>query len=284
MVGGSLQVVFLVQLVLVSLVLVRAVLRTRTMRPTRRRTVPRTGEGRSVRSRRPADRPVQDEQSELLEDVARLVAERDRLEQKLAQLHDQQTREEASFRERERAALLALNAYRRATRELVAAEPLLSERIDVLRVEVAHLEQRRDALREEVAASTKASLALRERIAHGRPELDVLRRERDQLRRRLIGDGQRLRDLAHRRALLRAETEELAAELELLQQLVDQPLTLVRLSDGELRAEATRREPGISRPDAPAVIGVTDMPPAPFDLASGQVPISGSRRSPTRSH
>jgi hypothetical protein len=41
-----------------------------------------------------------------------------------------------------------------------------------------------------------------------------------------------------RRSLLRAETEELSALLELLQQLAGAPVTLTGLSDGELRDRA----------------------------------------------
>jgi len=235
---GLLRLALIVQFTLVALWLLRALLQTRTMRPSGRTSTGRTVPAGVARRWSPADRRAHDEH---LEALASLVAERERLERRLALMRDEHAREEAIHRERQRAELHDLIAHRRARMELTAAEPELVARIDDLRSEVAHLARRRDALRAEVAASIKSSQALRERIVRGRPELETLRREHERLRRSLASDRDRLRDLAQRRGVLRAESDALAAELDLLQRLVDEPLTLTRLSDGHLRHDPAPR-------------------------------------------
>jgi hypothetical protein len=91
------------------------------------------------------------------------------------------------------------------------------------------------ALADEVDASIRTSTVLRDRTVAAHRDLASLRFDRERVARRIRSSGQRLLDLERRRSVLRAETEELEALLELLQRLADQPGSLTFLSDGELR-------------------------------------------------
>jgi hypothetical protein len=269
---GLLRLALVVQFFVVALFLFRALLQSRAMRP----SVPATAGSAiavgAARRESPATRRAQEEQRDAL---AALVAERERLERSLALRRERHAREEAVLLERQRAELQELIAHRRARIELTAEEPELVERIGGLRSEVAHLVRRRDALRDEVAASIKTSQALRERMHRGRPELAMLRQEHERLHRSLASDRERLRDLAQRRAVLRAETDALAAELDMLQRLVDQPLTLAHLSDGQIRADDERRGAGVRKGALP---DVADVPVAPIEPATVTVLASARRQ------
>lgn len=243
---GSLELVLIAQFVLVSGWLLRAQLRARSMRVNDQGASSVTESEGAQMLRGPEDRG---DRAERAADLEALDAERRRLERMLARMREEYAREAEILRHKQREALLEIIAHRRTTMELEAGEPMLIQRLARLQVEVAHLERRRDALTDEVAASIRTSRALRERILRGRPELEVLRKDYERLHRCLVSDRDKLHDLARRRSVVQAETEALAAELQLLQRLVDQPLTLARLSDGELRESATRRR-GTRTPSA----------------------------------
>jgi len=242
--ASAVHVALVAQSVIVTLFLLSAMLRTRRLRQ-------QQGPSSSVQGRaRSGSRPIHDghppvapaaapissvDVASLEENAARLTAECERLTRQLDLIRVAHAEEEADFRARRRAALLEMLEYRRVAAELGAEEPHLRDRVAPLSADVDHLEHRRTALAAEIDASTRTSTAVRERAAFAKRELASLRRDRERVERRIRSGIQRLQDLARRRELLRAETEELTALLDLLQQLADQPRSLTRLSDGELR-------------------------------------------------
>ena len=173
--------------------------------------------------------------------VGELEAELARLAGDLAQLRAAHAEEEAHFRMRRREALLEMQDYRRITSGLSAEEPQLRSRVEQLRADLGHLEHRRSALAAEIAASVETSKVLRDRTLLAQRELASLCLDRERVARRIRSDGERLRDLARRRAVLRAETQELNALLEMLQRLADQPESLTALTDGEVRSSRSAR-------------------------------------------
>jgi len=206
--GGSLLVALAVQFTLVSLVFMRALQRSgrqRRERPLRRpaaqiQTTPQPFDG-------PLPRGLDD-----------LAAQRAILQSEIAQIRSDQAQEEAAFRSRRSEVLLQLHEYQRRALELAAAEPALLDRVEALRHEVEHLDRRRPELAEEIRASTRMSMILRERLALARRELRELRRDRERMHECLQRDTEHLNDLARRRALLYAETEELSMLARTLQQ------------------------------------------------------------------
>jgi hypothetical protein len=234
--SGLVQTTFVVQLVAVTVFFLLAAARSRRLGrahfPAPSRPVPASGPEQTIGPDTAA--------------LERLEQECARLTQSLDLLRAAHAEEEAGLRVRRRAALLEMHEHRRITAELRAEEPKLQGRVQELRAEVEHLEHRRTALAAEISASTRTSVALRDRAVLAQRELASLRLDRERVGRRIRSDGQRLRDLARRRSVLRAETEELAALLELLQRLADQPTTLTFLSDGELRTGPTRRPGAVS--------------------------------------
>lgn len=156
----------------------------------------------------------------------------------LAALRRTRAEAEASFSARRRTALLELREHQRRTADLAAQERDLEEHVSELRTEVRHFERRHVALTAEIRAALESSALLRDRSATARRELEAMQTDRVRIHARVVEDTERLRDLTRRRSLLRAETEELSALLELLQQLAGAPVTLTGLSDGELRDRA----------------------------------------------
>jgi chromosome segregation ATPase len=227
-----LQVVLVVQLSLVSLLFLSALRRSARQHPTR-----------PLPLERPAHRPRAEEPATDTETLEQLEEQRAQLLAELARIRSDQTKEEVAFRARRREVMLELHEDRRIANELNAAEPELRNRVESLRAEVEHLERRRPELAAEIQASTRSSTLLRGRIADARRELDEMRRDRDRLCERLEADKQRLSDLAKRRALLHAETEELAALARSLQPAAGVRRLLSQVTDGELRdaAELQRR-------------------------------------------
>jgi chromosome segregation ATPase len=258
---GVVLVTFVAQLLLVSAFLLLAVRRARTSRtstlPGRARVEPHPlrAARRGVRPDRDAtiDSRVRGAHDEL----ALLAEERERLVRELELLRAEHAKEESHFRRRRREVLLEMHEHRRITTGLRAEELPLREHVRNLRAEVDHLEHRSVSLAEEVAASIEKSAALRQRIIVSQRELTSRRLDRERVERRIRSAAEHLRDLARRRALLRAETEELAALLELLQQLSGQPETLTALSDGELRRAPTSRAEAAARVE---VNGTRDVP------------------------
>jgi predicted RNase H-like nuclease (RuvC/YqgF family) len=228
--SGVVQMAFIVQLVLVTGFFLRAGLRTRRIRPSAVPTAIVTATPPRARIDGPSvvAEPKQARIERLAEECARLTRD-------LELLRAARAAEEASFRARRLEALMEMQEHRRVSAVLGAEEPQLQGRVKELRAEVEHLEHRRSALAAEIAASAQTSSALRDRTALAQRELTSLHLDRERVGRRIRSDGQRLRDLTLRRELVRAETEELAALLELLQQLSGQPGTLTSLSDGEIR-------------------------------------------------
>lgn len=242
---GVVLVTFVAQLLLVSAFLLLAVRRARTSRtstlPGRARVEPHP-----LRAARRGVRPGRDATIDSCvrgahDELALLADERDRLEREAELLRAEHAREESHFRRRRREVLLEMHEQRRITTALRAEELPLREHVRNLRAEVDHLEHRSVSLAEEVAASIEKSAALRQRIIVSQRELASRRLDRERVERRIRSAAELLRDLARRRALLRAETEELAALLELLQQLSGQTQTLTSLSDGELRTTRVTR-------------------------------------------
>jgi len=244
---GVVQVTFLVQLVLVSAFFLVAALRVRRSR-TLPRSEPLDGPGHQQRaswsgSHGGPARRIEADATQPEDELALLDTERDRLVGELERLRAAHAQEESLFRERRREVLLEMHEHRRIAADLCAEEPHLQEHVRSLRAEVDHLEHRRVSLAAEVEASIEKSSALRQRIVLAQRELAARRLDRERVERRIRSEAERLRDLAQRRNLLRAETAELAALLDLLQQLSGQSGTLTFLSDGELRpARASRAE------------------------------------------
>jgi len=245
--SGILQATFIAQSAFVTVFLLLALIRagrSRSERATTRATTVARQVGPHLVAKVDAPASLHGVNVEVdveLEALASLEAERQRLTAALSNLRAAHIEEEASFRARRREALLELHEHRRLTAELVAVEPDLPHRVADLRLEVEHLEDRRGALGSEVRASVRTSAALRDRAAHVQREIASLRLDRDRLGQRLHTDSERLRDLAHRRTVLEAESSELTALLEMLQQLADQPQSLTYLSDGEFRSESRAR-------------------------------------------
>jgi hypothetical protein len=272
--ASAVHVVFVAQSVIVTLFLLSAMLRTSRLRQQRGSSSSVHGRARSgsrtIQNGHPPVAPAAAPSSSvdvasLEEGAARLTAECERLTRELDLLRVAHAEEVADFRARRRTALLEMLEYRRVAAELGAEEPHLRDRVARLNADVDHLERRRTPLAAEIDASIRTSTALREQTAFTRRELASLRRDRERVERRIRSEGQRLQDFARRRELLRAETEELAALLYLLQQLADQPRSLTRLSDGELRNR--------SIPAAPVVN-------ASYDLAAEEpAPSFRARRS-----
>jgi outer membrane murein-binding lipoprotein Lpp len=237
------QVTFVVQLALITVYLLLALVRAQRLR--RDATPPSDHSPQPVglqwSSPEGVTRVTNGVGDNDIAEARALKADCDRLARSLEKMRAEHAAEEEHFRARRREALLEMHEHRRITAELGEIEPKLQERVDGLRAQVEHLEHRRVALAAEVSASLRTSAALRDRAILAQRELASLRLDRERVGRRIRSDGQRLRDLARRRAVLRAETEELAALLELLQKLADQPRTLTFLSDGELREAAARR-------------------------------------------
>jgi antitoxin component HigA of HigAB toxin-antitoxin module len=262
--GGLLQAAFALQLVLVSGSFLLAWARARSLREADAAQglgapglgAPGLGTSQHA-SRVVTERALVDvldhvPQLRQLQQLQHLEQERARLTHELELLRAAHADEESEFRARRRAALLEMQSHRQVTAELSAEEPGLSRRVQALRAEVEHFERRRAALSEEIVASTRTSAALNERASLARQELASIGRDRERVRRRILSDGQQLRDLAHRRALLGAETVEMAALLELYQQLADQPYALTFLSDGDPSSGAV--PPGRAIEGRPAAV------------------------------
>jgi hypothetical protein len=270
---SAVHVVFIAQSVLVTLFLLSAMLRTSRLRRQQGSSSPAHSRARSgsrpIPDGHPSTAPAAAPSSpvdvaSLEEDAARLTAECERLARQLDLLRIAHADEEADFRARRRAALLEMLEFRQVAAELGAEEPHLRDRVARLNADVDHLGQRRTALAAEIDASTRTSTALRERNAFAKHELASLRSDRERVERRIRGGVQRLQDFARRRELLRAETEELSALLDLLQQLADQPRSLTRLSDGELRDRS---------------IPAAQVVDTSYDLAAEPAPSFRTRRS-----
>jgi chromosome segregation ATPase len=248
---GVAQVSFIVQLLLVSTFFLLAVLRVRSpgtpARPARPRVDrhPLRAARRAARRDRDASTDAGVRRSE--EELALLAEERDRIARELELLRAEHAQEESHFRRRRREVLLEMHEYRRITTGLRAEEPHLQEHVQSLRAEVDHLEHRCVSLAAEVDASIAKSAALHERIGTSKRLLDSRHLDRERVERRIGIETAFLRDLARRRAVLRAETDELMALLDLLQQLSGQPATLTSLSDGGLRAAPTPRDEVVSQ-------------------------------------
>ena len=259
---GAVQATFVGQLLLVSVFFLSALLRAHRARTRSPAAHSSESERRaSVRRRTSAGERSVTTGSEALAgphlDEARsaaLAEECERLAVKLAGLRAAHAQEEAEFRARRRAALLEMLEHRRVSADLCAEEPQLREHVQRLREEVEHLEHRRVQLASEVEASLEKSAALRVRVVHAKQELATRRLDRERLERRLQSEAEQLRDLAHRRALARAETEELSALLASLQVLTDQTGTLTALSDGELRDGELRDRPALREHDGRSAV------------------------------
>jgi len=246
---GVVQTTFVVQLLFVTGFFLLAALRTRrTRRSAVLEPTPTPIPTRATRAARIDGPPVATEPEEAR--LERLVEECARLTRELELQRAAHADEEVSFRTRRREALMEMQEHRRVSAALAAEEPQLQGRVKELRAEVEHLEHRRSALTDEIAASAQTSSALRDRTALAQRELASLHLDRQRVGRRIRSDGQRLRDLSLRRDLVRAETEELAALLDLLQQLSGQPETLTSLSDGELRGGPALRADAAVTEDA----------------------------------
>jgi chaperonin cofactor prefoldin len=234
--SGPLQVVLLLQLTIVSVVFLRALQRSALLS----REIPRPqAPRRSGRPTRLSPSEVAD-RAAMAEELAALDAQRVAIATDLDRLRAAHTKEEAAFRARRREVMLDLHEQRRVCNELRAVEPELRSRVDALRADVEHLQRRRPALAAELRASVRSSRLLQGRLETARSELEALRRDRDRIHERLDEDKERLRDLARRRAVLRAETEELAALARTLQPAAGGPHLLARLTDGELRESRIR--------------------------------------------
>lgn len=238
---GVLDVVFFLQFSLVSLIFLRAFTRSRVPSPDRsQRLTPLPAPRRST----PRGGKLDDEHDDLLAASSALQSELEAQRRQLASeaesARSARTKEEAAFRARRREVVLDLHEHRRVAAELIAAEPALRGRVEALRTELEHLDRRRPELAVEILASTRTSRILHDRVTHASRELDELRKDSERVRERLESDTERLVDLARRRALLRAETEELAALARSLQQATDSPQLLGMVTDGELRGSAGR--------------------------------------------
>lgn len=218
---GLVEIALAAQVTLVGLFLLRAVARSLRLR---RNALART-------TAHPATSAAHERTEPDGEAVQRAAVE-------LAALRRTQAEAEASFSARRRTALLELREHQRRTADLAAQERDLEEHVSELRTEVRHFEQRHVALTAEIRAALESSALLRDRSATARRELEATQADRVRIHARVVEDTERLRDLMRRRSLLRAETEELSALLELLQQLAGAPVTLTGLSDGELRDRA----------------------------------------------
>jgi len=235
--SGTLQLALVLQTTFVAMLFLSAL--RRSARLTREPADPHRSPSTATRStarptsgrRDPSDDA---DRSVLADEVARLEDQRAALLADIDRIRVAQVKEETEFRARRREVLLDLHERRRVATELAAIEPDLLIRIAALRAEVEHLERRLPELADEIRATTASSLVLRERIVTARHALAGLRREQEWARRRLRADGRRLRDLAHRRALLEAETEELATFARALEQVTGDTGLLTRITDGEL--------------------------------------------------
>ena len=181
-----------------------------------------------------ADRSAAHGSTEAAE-LADLEMQRSRLLSDLERLRAAHTREEADFRARRREVTLELHERRRISTELATAEPQLRDRVAALRTEVEHLERRQPELSAEISASTRSSFVVRERLGIARRELEELHKDRERVGTRLETELQRLRDLACRRELLLAETEELAMLARHLQGVDARTHLLSQVTDGDLR-------------------------------------------------
>lgn len=274
--GSFGQMLLVGQVVLVTLFLLSASVRARRQLRSPRAnsaeagtpiTAERTPERRGSLSRptpRAARSDARDEEAALSSSIGAHKEELASLAHALAQLRAAHAEEESHFRMRRREALLEMQDHRRITAGLCAEEPQLRSRVEQLRSDLEHLEHRRTALAAEIAASVETSKALRDRTLLAQRELASVRLDRERVGRRIRSDGERLRDLARRRAVLRAETQELNALLEMLQRLADQPESLTLLTDGELRNRRAARADGM-----PSGVPVPDAPPdADAEVAS----------------
>jgi len=275
--AGLLQTAFFAQLVFVTGFFLLAAARTRRLDRTGADVDPRDAVSRDehrrdapARSRFLGRAALAGEAPAEYETLVRLDEERARLTRGIEALRAAHAEEEQSFRARRRDVMLELHEHRRILSQLSDEKPQLQERVERLRAEVEHLEHRRSSLTDEIDASIRTSTALRDRAVLAKREIATLRLDRERVERRIRSNGQRLRDLAQRGDVLRAETAELSALLDLLQQLADQPTTLTFLSDGSLREDATgrRRAEGqrgqrverslVAGPDLPAPIVASD--------------------------
>jgi len=242
--SGTLEIVLAIQTTFVTLLFLRALRRSARLsrESAGRHRSPSTAPRSSARPTSPRRRPSDGEDRSALEDeVTRLEEQRAALLAALDRIRAAQVKEEAEFRARRTEVLLDLHERRRVANELAGIEPDLYSRIASLRAEVEHLERRRPELAAEIRASTASSLVLRGRLATARHELAGLRRDRERVRQRLHTEGRRLRDLAHRRALLEAETEELATLARTLERATGGTGLLSRLTDGELRDRSAQQ-------------------------------------------
>lgn len=231
------QVALAVQVAFVSVLLLHAL--RRSVAQSRSRTSPAPTSSRRrpsnpARTADVADRSAAHGSTEAGE-LADLEMQRSRLLSDLERLRAANTREEADFRARRREVTLELHERRRISTELATAEPQLRDRVAALRTEVEHLERRRPELSAEIDASNRSSNVLRERVVIARRELEELHKDRERVGTRLETELQRLRDLACRRELLLAETEELAMLARHLQGVDGRTHLLSQVTDGDLR-------------------------------------------------
>jgi len=237
---------FVAQFTVVCIVLLRAFVRAG-----QRRDQPGAPALATLPGDHPTSRPrtADDGRPATAPELVELEAERRRLLTDIEQARTTQAREEAEFRARRRAVMVALHRDRQAALELTAAEPALRERVDALRTEVEHLERRHPELTEEIRASIEASTVVRGRLEQARDELAMLHRDRARLCARLDEERARLRDLANRRALLEAETEALTSLARVHQEAVGEPRLLSLVTDGDFRDDPERPGPERSRTD-----------------------------------
>lgn len=228
-----LQVVLAVQLMVVTALFLSALRRsaTQSRRPASD-PVPRAGLALHPTAQRQTDAI---EQPAWAEGLVHLEEQRSRLLAELTRMRASQVEEERVFRARRREVVLDLHEHRRIATALTAAEPELRARIAELHAEVEHLERRQPELEAEIRASTRSSIVLHGRVGVARRELDELQKDRARIASRVDEEMQRLRDLARRRVLLLAETEELATIARGLQRVNGGTRLLSQLTDGELR-------------------------------------------------
>jgi len=247
---GAVQVMFLIQVLVITGSLFWAAGRTRRLRRAARASAGRPrrrehdGAAPTAHTAYAAPTTASATDTPLIALDAALDEERERITRDLALLRAAHAEEESEFRARRRAALLEMQEYRRVSAALRPEQMKVEVHVRELQADVEHLEHRRTALADEVAASVERSRALRDRTVLARQELAALHLDRERVTRRIRTSKQQLRDLTHRRELLRAETEELSALLEMLQQLTGQSRTLTALSDSEMRSEPASPDAG----------------------------------------
>ena len=250
-----------VQVAFVSVLLLHAL--RRSVAQSRSKTSPaptssRRRPSKPARTTDVADRSAAHASTEA-EELADLEMQRSRLLSDLERLRAAHTREEADFRARRREVTLELHERRRISTELATAEPQLRDRVAALRTEVEHLERRQPELSAEIDASKRSSNVLRERVMIARHGLEELHKDRERVGTRLETELQRLRDLACRRELLLAETEELAMLARHLQGVDARTHLLSQVTDGDLRDRThLRRLRGPSNANANARADVTE--------------------------